>query len=158
MPRGRVSWMAHGENGARTSDLLRWLREHHWPEADVVVISNGINDLTSLKSRTDFLADKRRLYDGLRQHYEQALIVQLGLPPLGSFPALPQPLREGLGRRSRSFDEALGRLLDDQPGMLHLPFDVMPPRDMFAADGYHPNAAGISEWSARVADQLSGRY
>ena len=36
--------------------------------------------------------------------------------------------------------------------------DVMPPPDMFAADGYHPNAAGISEWSAQVADQLSGRY
>ncbi len=154
----RVKWTAHGENGARTADLLRWLREHDWPPAEVVVISNGINDLTSLKNRQDFLADKRRLYEGLRRHYGHALVVQLGLPPLGGFPALPQPLREGLGRRSRFFDAALGRLIGEHTNMLHLPFDELPPRHMFAADGYHPNAAGVSEWSARVADQLSGRY
>ncbi len=148
-----VTWTAHGENGARTKDLLAWLDAHDSVRADLVVISNGINDLTSLLPLAGFIASKQEFYARLGKLFPGALLVQLGLPPLGSFPALPRPLRQMLGRKTMVFDAALGQACLSA-NVLHLPFDAMPEPTMFARDGYHPNVQGIRIWAEAVGEHI----
>ena len=146
-----VQWTSQGRNGARTRDLLAWEAGAHWREADLLVISNGLNDVTSLMAIQPWLQEKLALYQRIRLLAPNAVIAQLGLPPLGHFPALPQPLRGVLGRRASTFDKRLEALIAGLPGVLHLPFRSRPDPDLFAADGYHPGPRAIQVWAHSLA-------
>jgi len=152
----RVDWEAHGENGARTQDLLVWLDRAHPVSPDLIVVSNGLNDLTALLGLEAFLQVQGRFYDGLLRRYPDSRVLQLGLPPLGYFPALPQPLRSILGQRAEVYDRALAALLRKRPRVSHLPFTLVPGDELFASDGYHPNARGIGIWAEAVAAYAAG--
>lgn len=152
-----VQWTSQGRNGARTRDLLAWEDGAHWREADLLVISNGLNDVTSLMSMQPWLAEKLSLYARLRELAPTALIAQLGLPPLGHFPALPQPLRWVMGQRARAFDERLEGQMASLPGMIYLPFRAAPDASLFAADGYHPGPEAVAIWAASLAQDLAAQ-
>lgn len=149
-----VRWSAYGRNGARTRDLLTWPVDTEWKEANLVLVSNGLNDVTGLMAMQPWLEEKAALYERLRNVAPGALIVQLGLPPLGHFPALPQPLRVVLGRRAEAFDRALGTLLQGLRHTAFLPFRSVPEPHLFAADGYHPGPEAIDIWARSLAGQL----
>ena len=83
---------------------------------------------------------------------------ELGLPPLGAFPALPQPLRSVLGDRAARIDRRLGAWLESRPNALHLPFDGAPAPEQFAHDGYHPAPAAVTLWAEFLAERLAGRW
>ena len=154
-----VQWRARGQNGARSPWVLEQLRQ---PLAasqapDLVVISNGINDLTTTRPEAAVLERLLAVVDAAERRFPAALVCQLGLPPLGRFPALPRPLRQVLGRRASRVDIALGRHLADRQATLHLPFDQPPDARQFASDGYHPDEAGVSAWVALLAPKLLDR-
>ncbi len=152
----RVEWEAHGENGARTHDLLTWLNRGHHASPDLILVSNGLNDLTSLLGLEEFLAVKGRFYEKLAARFPDCRIVQLGLPPLAHFPALPRPLRGIMGQRAGAYDRALAALTGEWPRVSHFPFSSVPAADMFASDGYHPNEQGIGLWAAAIARHVAG--
>jgi lysophospholipase L1-like esterase len=151
----RVCWFSHGVNGARTRDLLEWVAASGEQQVDLLLVSNGLNDVTSSMSLKQWLEDKGDLYTRLRRMAPEAHIAQLGLPPLGHFPALPNPLRVFLGMRSRSFDLALEALIESRPGIVHLPFTEIPEASQFAVDGYHPGPAAVKIWAASLATDLA---
>ncbi len=149
-----VQWTRQGRNGARTRDLLQWDAGAHWREADILLVSNGLNDVTSLMAARPWLREKRALYTRLRQQAPQALIAQLGLPPLGHFPALPNPLRWVLGRRASAFDRHLEQLIAELPGVVYLPFRSQPDPSLFAEDGYHPGPEAVRIWAESLAESI----
>jgi len=150
-----VHWHRHGHNGARTADLLQWAAPPGWQDADLLLVSNGLNDVTGLMAMDGWLRQKEALYRRLGQWAPGALVAQLGLPPLGQFPALPHPLRWLLGRRAEAFDLALESLCEKSPQVVHLPFRARPDPDLFAADGYHPGPAAVTLWAESLADALA---
>jgi lysophospholipase L1-like esterase len=154
-----VHWQARGRNGARTSHLLHLLESlrREEPPPDILVISNGINDVTTFQRLHEVMARKEVLLDALRDAFGGALIFQLGLPPLGAFPALPQPLRRILGMRAAALDAALAKATQKRPQTYHLPFDTLPEPEQFAADGYHPGAEAVALWAAELARQIAPR-
>lgn len=122
-------------------------------EADVVFVSVGANDVTHLTARDDFGDRYRSL---LRQLGGDPAIVLLGVPDMGAVPRLAQPLRAVAGFRGRELDEVV-RDVAAEAGATYVPiaaatgptFRAQPER-MFAADDYHPSAAGYRLWADAV--------
>ncbi len=150
----RVCWTCHGVNGSRTSDLLKWVAVSDEQCVDLIVVSNGLNDVTSTMRLGQWLIKKRALYAGLQRLAPNAHIAQLGLPPLGHFPALPRPLRGVLGRRAQNFDLALATLIEGYRKVSHLPFREIPETSLFAADGYHPGSEAVKLWAGSLATEI----
>lgn len=154
-----VRWQAVGLNGARSPWVLKQIEK--WPEErpppDLLVISNGINDTTTTRPEDEVLGRLVSVVDAAERRFPGTLICQLGLPPLGWFPALPQPLRRVLGRRAERIDGSLGLRLSERPAILHLPLDEPPDFRQFSSDGYHPGESGIADWAAYLAPRLLGR-
>lgn len=153
--RRQVRWRAHGRNGARSG----WLRKAGLAAVgdfvpDLVVVSNGINDVTTLRPEVEVLARLTAAIEALENRFPESLIGQLALPPLGVFPALPRPLRPVLGRRADRIDRAFKDWLAPRPRSHWLAFEALPRPGQFARDGYHPGAAAVADWAESLAGQL----
>lgn len=155
----RVHWQARGCNGARSSWVLEQLDRGVSSSAapDLLVLSNGINDVTTPQSESAVLDQLLAVVNAAERRFPDALVCQLGLPPLGGFPALPQPLRQALGQRASRIDRALGRRLADRSATMHLPLEGSPDVRQFAHDGYHPGEAGVADWAGFLAPKLLDR-
>ena len=93
-----VSWSAFGLIGATSSEVSRRLVPTLPSQPfDVIVLSVGVNDVTSLRTMRQWSRDLGRLLDQLRTHSPEAVIAVVGVPPLSSFP-LAAPAVEGCNR------------------------------------------------------------
>ena len=154
-----VHWQARGLNGARSGWLLEQLATPDGLIAtpDIVVFSNGINDVTTIRSEAAVVGQLQAVITAAESRFPGALVFQLGLPPLGVFPALPQPLRQVLGRRSDRIDTALDAWLAQRPRAHFLPFESLPRAEQFARDGYHPAAPAVALWAESLAPTITER-
>ena len=157
LPR-RVDWHAHGYVGANSTRLLT----EHLPEidnlgADVVITSIGINDVTSMTTLPRWRKNIASLFEALVERNKDVVVAFAGLPPLGDFPLLPQPLRSVLGVRARDFDRAAIDVIEHYPQVTHVPLDFEATADMFAGDGYHPNEASYVTFGAGMAEKIVER-
>lgn len=124
---------------------------------DVVLVSVGANDVTHLTTRRDFRDRYRELLSGLPDGAE---VVLLGVPDMGAIPRLAQPLRAIAGLRGRQLDEVVRAVAADA-GASSVPigpatgpaFRAEPER-YFAADEYHPSAAGYRLWADAVVAEV----
>lgn len=149
-----VHWRVEGANGADIADLRR--RVSGLPDdcrADLVLISIGVNDVTGLSSARYWRTQLERLAGDLRRRWPRAGVVFAGLPPMGSFPLPPQPLRFTLGHRAATLDAIAAGVIAAQAGMLHIPTDISPQQHEFCADGFHPSAESCALWAKVLAQK-----
>ena len=150
-----VEWTNIGRIGATTTRVLHDLSKRLPPRpADLVLVSVGVNDVTSLRRRGEWSCEVRALADTLAAHSPGAPALFLGLPPMQRFPALPVPLRNSLGMRARLFDETLAAALSGHPTARHLPLPFEAPPEMFSGDGFHPSASAFALIARALADSL----
>jgi lysophospholipase L1-like esterase len=145
-----VRYRLAARTGATTRSTLTALAEMGDAPADVIVTALGVNDLTSGIEIDAWLADQEKLIDGLQAKCRPRLILISGLPPVGRFPALPEPLRGYLGAGARAFDAALAELAQSR-GLRFLPLDFKMDPSQMASDGFHPGADIYREWGRRAA-------
>ena len=126
---------------------------------DVVFVSVGANDVTHLTSRRELAARYRELLDRLPP---DVAVVVLGVPDMGAVPRLAQPLRAVAGFRGRELDEVV-REVAAEAGATYVPIARATgpafradPDLHFAADDYHPSAAGYRLWADAVLAALEG--
>jgi len=147
-----VQWQAVGCNGADAQaclhDLLPQVVAQRW---DLVLLVLGVNDTTHLTSRRKWRTHLNQLFSGLADCGERVLVS--GVPPLGHFSALPQPLRGWFGLRAGLMDADMQRIAA-QSGVLYLPLDLPFESAYLAEDGFHPSAAGYQRWAAGIVAQL----
>jgi lysophospholipase L1-like esterase len=152
-----VHWQAFGRTGQRSRDLVtRQLPSLPETVADFVIVSMGVNDVTGLSTTKTYATHMRDALDGIRQRYPDARIAVAGLPPLGIFPLLPQPLRAFLGMRAAMLDDTLRGLVERMPGAAFVPVEFEFSPERFSADGFHPSPLGYREYGASMADALLG--
>lgn len=154
-----VQWRALGEGGLDAGEIHDQLLAAAEPEpVDLVVLSVGVNDVTGLRSRVHWRQRLGRLLDRLDSLHGAAdgrcRVVHLGIPPLGHFPGLPQPLRALFGRRAAVLDEIAAEVVAQRPWAIHIRSEFVPSADQFAADGYHPNAAACGLWATGIVERL----
>ena len=149
-----VSWSAHGVNGDRVRDLIARVKLLPVERPSLLLISIGANDVSHFTSLTVWQLEISNLIADLKEKYK-APIIFLGLPPMGQFPALPQPLRFALGIRSAMLDHTLkcaGELINGVHWYKTSSISV----DMaLANDGYHPSDKACSILAMDMASYLS---
>jgi len=146
-----VQWHLWAQSGATSSAALRMLAGQTARSVDVAVLALGVNDVKNGVHITRWQANYRQVINVLKTRFDVRHICASGVPPLGSFPLLPQPLRAVLGARVARFDAALADICATTRGVVHMPFDMALDPELVAADGFHPNAALYDIWAKRTA-------
>lgn len=148
-----LNWKLVARTGETTSSIHALLDDEAAQPVDVIVISLGVNDVTSGKSSSTFIRQTKMLIDRLEANYSPTQIIFTGLPPMGHFPALPNPLRWYLGRQSQRFDRALQETIAAM-GYDYLPLDMAPDPHLIAKDGFHPGPPVYELWAKELADRI----
>ena len=151
--RRRVDWRLVARTGATTrGTLARLTAGLEGGVVDHAVTALGVNDLTGGTLLPRWRDQQLRLWDTLTTTYGARRIVVSGVPPMGGFPVLPQPLRWVLGQRAAIFDDALRRMTEGLPHVTHLQMDfTAADRGLMAADGFHPGPAIYAQWGRAIA-------
>ena len=154
-PHHALHWQLLAKTGHRARDGLDALKREPSLRCDVALTSLGVNDVTALASAKQFHVDMQAVITRLREHAGARLILLSGLPPMGEFPALPQPLRWRLGQQAHLLDQVLRRLAAAHADCRHLPFGPLPNVSLFASDGFHPGQQGYALWAESAAQKIS---
>ena len=151
----QVDWLALGESGHNSTDLLN-ITLPKLPEEpfDYVIVSVGVNDNTGLTLLRNWRRNMTQIVEQLHTHSPDAVIAIAGMPPMHGFPLLPQPLRAAFGMRARLMDEETTALLGNYQFAVHVPLDFDPDPDKFSADGYHPSEESYVEFGLHMAEAL----
>jgi lysophospholipase L1-like esterase len=150
-----VAWTVSARNGATARFTAEELVPTAPVEQDIGVVLVGVNDALKMTPRQTWRASMDRLVDALQQHVRPGgQIVLAGLPNLWQFRAFPQPLRAVLGWHGRALDREILQIAGRRPAVTRV---AMPPAawpEMFAEDGFHPNAVAYRALAAHFADAL----
>ena len=146
-----LDWQLEAETGATSASALARLETLPQQRFDAAIVALGVNDVTRAVPLARFLARRRAIHGLLRSRFGVTTIIASGLPPMGHFPLLPQPLRWTLGRTARRFDDALATLCAADPGSCHLPLDLPFEPQFVAADGFHPSEVAYAKWAGLLA-------
>jgi len=150
-----VEWQAFGKSGADARAISNRLPPAPHPSIDLVLVSVGVNDAIGLNSSRRFRRDLKILLQSLQTAAPGALLVFVGLPPLGIFPLLPQPLRAVFGLRATQFDAHLKQILAAQERVLYVPVQFSGDPALFSADGFHPSEAGYTKFAQIIAKAVA---
>jgi lysophospholipase L1-like esterase len=146
-----VAWRAEGMSGATVSQGIERLLPRIASEpADLLVVAFGVNDVLTYRSPSAFGDDLAALVRAARDRIGDAAVIIAGVAPLVSFPAVPWPLGSILGWRSTALQVAAERLTARLPRLAVERFSDLGP-DLFAADGFHPNARAHVLWGEEIA-------
>ena len=149
--RYRIEFDLQAKTGFTTADILRRLDELPARNFEVALTSLGVNDVLAMTGRSAWLDRQQQLRRLLREKFGVRLIIVSGLPPVHSFPALPQPLRWHLGSRATEFNEAIAVAVENEPDVRLVDLRFEADVSMMASDGFHPGVPIYSEWGARAA-------
>jgi lysophospholipase L1-like esterase len=137
-----TAWHTFGINGIRLRALIDELAKAELPQADVVLLSMGVNDTTGLTSRYRYREQLIAIRQLLTPRYCGPLVL-LSVPPIHLFTALPTPLRHVMGWRGRQLDRLYASLARQHPGdFTHLNYPAITNPALLAPDGYHPSEKG----------------
>ncbi len=149
-----IDWRLVARTGATTRSTLDTLNGLDPAPFDIIVTALGVNDVTHAVPRSLWLRQQQRLIERLDTLFAPRLIYLSGVPPLGDFPILPQPLRWSLGREAHRFNAALARLAHPDPHVRHVPFSVALDHTQLAEDGYHPGPEIYALWGNEIASRI----
>jgi lysophospholipase L1-like esterase len=148
-----VRWRVLGRNGATAATTRETLlAPAEGVEADVAVVALGVNDTLHLRSPGRWTSDLRALIALVRERCGGVPVILAGVPPMGIFPGLPQPLRGVLGLRATVLDRAAARLAAEMDAVLHVsvPLPAGGVDDFFCGDRFHPSPHGYAQWGAAL--------
>jgi lysophospholipase L1-like esterase len=156
--RAPVDWRAVGRIGITAGRAARELEADvaAVPSADLVVVALGVNDVLQQTSARRYAADLARVVAMTRRHHGRARVVLAGVPPVGRFPALPQPLRAVLGWRACWLDRFARRLAGRGIAYAATRLDRSR-RELFAWDGFHPSSHGCAVWARALVAAAATR-
>ena len=147
-----VAWRAVGLSGATVDKAREKLIPRLEPEpADLLIVAFGVNDTVAYRSPAAFADDLATLVTAARGRVGPAAVVIGGVAPLGFFPGLPWPLRTILGWRSAALQASAERLSERLPRVVVERFTAPFASELFASDGFHPNARGHALWGEEIA-------
>lgn len=151
-----VAWTVVARSGLTARGVLDLVGGARLADADVVVVSVGVNDTKNLHGDAQWRAGLGELLDGVLEAAPSARVVLLGIPPMEAFPALPAPLSLLMGARARRMDRIGREVAAARPRVDRLELTgILEPGTAFARDGFHPSAAVHAHLAEGVLGILS---
>jgi lysophospholipase L1-like esterase len=127
---------------------------------DLVLLSAGANDVTSLAGLKGISLDTAAIINELRVANPQVRIVLTGSPAVGSVHRFAPPTQWLARQRVKQVNSVFAAVASDKKVVL-LPLAektgeaFLRGPELFAADKYHPNAAGYALWLPVVTTALA---
>lgn len=149
-----IEWRVVAQTGWTAADGLAALNDLGDDRFDAAIVLLGVNDITTETGVSGWLAIYAQILDRLQDQHGVARSYLCGMPPMSSFPALPQPLRWYLGLQSIAHDRALGRFAKSRADARHVPVESDLPRSAAATDGFHPGPLVYAELGQNFADAI----
>ena len=145
-----VHWTVDAKTGATTADTITRLQESSEKKFDVVSVSLGVNDITTLVRLSVWLRQFSTLLQVIEAKFQPDVICVSGIPRMQYFPLLPQPLRWVVGAQALRFDRALRKLVASRIGYRFVEMDFKPDISLMSPDGFHPGPKIYAEWGRKV--------
>lgn len=142
----QIEWQLLAKTGENCQSILPLLDTLPSQKFDIVITSLGVNDVTSGKSLHQFENDLQVLKYKIEQSFTPKHIIFSSMPPIGKFPALPNPLRWYLGKIANSFDIAMSNFAATHQ-CHYFPLPNMLDIDVMAEDGFHPGPKVYQQWA-----------
>ena len=154
----QVDWQLLAKSGHTTLDSHQMLASQPQQEFDIIVTSLGVNDVTSSVAPSQWLLQQQELVNLLRKQFncQQILITQV--PPMGQFPALPQPLRGYLGARANQFNRKLSQWINSQADCQLIDINAELDPQHMASDGFHPGPVVYQHWANVIATKIKSEH
>ncbi len=152
-----VEWQLIAQSGVNTSQALALFKQSDAQPADAVLFALGVNDATSQVKVKSYIANTQQLWTLVQVKTGAHIALFSGLPPVDSFPALPQPLRFYLGAWACWLDGALHTWTMQQDHgycAIKATLGNASVTDM-ASDGYHPGPRIYAAWAQQAAAQIA---
>ena len=146
-PHFRLTWRLEARTGATTKTTLARFSRLPPEPFDVAILALGVNDVTRAVTRRQWIGRQQALHRLLQDRFGVRRIYVSGLPPMGLFPLLPQPLRWVLGAQAKRLDGALAEVGSKDNPVCHVPFDFPHQARFFAEDGFHPSPVAYTHWA-----------
>lgn len=150
-----LRWQLLAKTGLATSELIHFLDDKPLPNADVILVISGVNDVTSTINVREWLQHMDRLIESLKQRCKSRLLVISPVPPMYRCPALPQPLRWHLSRRVQHFNQHLAKHLKTKEECTDLTFDFPISAEYICRDGFHPSPLGYQLWAQLTSERIN---
>jgi len=157
-----VTHQNFGVSGAVTNDVLtKQLPESEVITPDITLVAIGANDVTHLTSLKSIEDDMNQIVDKLKERNPNMKIVLTGSASMGDVKRLGYPLRWAAGLRTRQINEVILRVAEQQGiTFAYIARETGPQfaknqDTFFAADNFHPNAAGYAVWTPVIIDALN---
>ena len=149
-----VGWTAVGQYGATARRIRHRLLPRITGQADVAMVVCGANDVLGDRNPEEWGEHLAFIVDELSRRAEQVMVA--GIPPFEHLPCMPRILGRHLAARARSLDRVSQEICDARPAARWVDAKLLLPfvPAYFAADGFHPSAAGYRRWSAAVAGEI----
>jgi len=160
-----------GVSGARVADVrVRQLPAAVALKPDVVLLAVGANDVTHLSGLHGLRTDMVYIIAQLQAANPHVQIVLTGSPAMGSVPRFAPPTQWIAAARTRQVNDVFTNVVaaaDSRAGygkviLLPLARETGPifqhNPGLFAADNFHPNAAGYGVWWGVVERRLARLY
>jgi lysophospholipase L1-like esterase len=149
-----VDYHLIAQTGLTTAQCRQKLEAEGVGPYDLAVVALGVNDVTRLVRPQIWLDQQVGLHEVLRRDFGVRFICRSGLPPMGLFPLLPNPLRSVLGARATELDNRLQALVSGEAKSARVSLEFPLDAGNMAADGYHPSAQVYATWAERVMSVL----
>lgn len=149
-----VTWHLHAKTGATTASTLQTVGDIPDQSFDVALQALGVNDMTHGVPLNTWLARQDALVRNLRQTQGVKAFGITGLPPMGQFPLLPNPLRWVLGRQADRLDQGQRARCEADPSLHYITVAVDMDASVMAKDGFHPGPVVYEAWGNAAADTL----
>lgn len=155
-----VAMVNFSKSGAKTRDVLEKQLPHAVDtQPDLVLISAGANDVTSLTSPQKAKKDLQKIIEHLIDANCQVKIIITGAPDMGSIPRFAQPLRFLAGLATTRYNRTVLPVAEEKditlaPIAKETGSSFRQNPDLFAEDDFHPNEEGYAIWASTINPRL----
>ena len=146
-----VNWKILAESGLTLKNLNKLIREQSDENADLVLVSMGGNDVFQLTPPWIWKNNINTCVKLLFQNYKKPLILFSPVPPVGRFPAIPNPLRFAFGFWEFLLQASLANTINSMDNSYLLDERFPDGTEYYLEDGIHPSPLAYDPWSEKLA-------
>ncbi len=150
----QVNWLLVARTGFTSSDVLAELTVLSPQKFNYVLVSVGVNDVTSLTRTKQWSANIKAIAKILKTKFGAPKVLFSSVPPMGMFKAIPFPLSWWLGKRTNKLNELMAAALEHDQKSTALKFDSTFKPEFLAKDGVHPSELAYSVWAKQIANKI----
>jgi len=148
-----VRYKLFAYNGATTEEMLEKMKGFT-EQFDIIITALGVNDVKKMLPKETWYQQTNALLHTLQRNCFPKQIIVSGIPPMGSFPALPKALAKLIGNIASEYEAGLLELVEKHQCQ-HINFQIELPPEAMASDGFHPGADIYHWWAQQVYEKVN---